>query len=491
MTEPVPGSRWTFRLRVGLAIAGVAFVALLVAAWWGEAALHRGFQRYLTEATQERADEIALRLAQAYRREGGWPPLLQDLEAGGRGRGLRLFGLDSPAPGAPAGRGRAAPLASRLLGSAWALTDARGRLLYATAAFDRELLRDSAGTLIRAPVEAGGRRVGTVWLAPPRLSWVQTLEGEFQATATRQVFLGSLVALLLAALAAALLSRWLSAPLRQLLLTVRRLAQGDLGARAPAAVSSQGDEFGELARALDGLAVRLEESEAGRRRLMADVAHELRTPLAVLQGHLEAIHEAGEPPRPETILSLEDEVLRMSRLVRELQEVSLAEAHALELRPQRLPVAPLVAHMLELYQAEADSRGVRLEGSAAGELAVRADRDRLVQVLSNLLANALRHCPAGGSVTLSAEPAPAGDGGGVLFHVTDTGPGIPARDLPLVFERFWRGDPARSRETGGSGLGLAIVRSFVQAQGGRVDVESPWPPGARGGTRFSVWLPAA
>lgn len=487
-----PWLRWPFRLRVALAIAGVAFAALLVAAWWGDAGVTRSFENYLTRTAQERADGLAARLAQLYRRDGSWPAVLAQLALPARGgRGPAGTGLGGLLAGPPPRSAGAGPLASRLLGGAWAVTDASGRLLISSGGFDRALLDGAGRGLVSAPVTVDGVRVGSVWLALPRLPALETLEGEFQATATRQVLLGALVALLLAALAAALLSRRLASPLRRLLETVRRLAQGDLGARVPEAVASQEDEFGELGRALNQLAVRLEESEAARRRLMADVAHELRTPLAVLRGHLEAIHEAGEPPRPETVLSLEDEVLRMSRLVRELQEVSLAEARALELHLERVAVAPLFAHMLELYQAEADSRGVRLRGEAAAELALRADRDRLVQVLSNLLANALRHSPAGGEVRLSAEARAEGGRAGVLLHVSDTGPGIAPADLPHVFERFWRGDPARSRETGGSGLGLAIVRSFVEAQGGTVRVESPWPAGGRAGTRFSVWLPAA
>jgi signal transduction histidine kinase len=272
---------------------------------------------------------------------------------------------------------------------------------------------------------------------------------------------------------AALLSRRVFRPLRRVMEAAERIAEGDLSARVR--LLHPGD-LGRLAATFNHMADELERSDERRRRLTVDVAHELRTPLTVLQGNLEGMLEGVYQPTPEALRGLLDETRLLTRLVDDLRTLALAEAGQLHFDLQRLDVAGLLADARTSFGGQADGLGVRLEVDAPDALPpVRGDAQRLAQVLGNLISNALRHTPPGGQVTLSARAAD----GGVIVRVADTGPGIPPQDRPYVFDRFWKGDPARTRDgKGGAGLGLAIARQLVESHGGRIWVEDDDAPGA-------------
>ena len=217
------------------------------------------------------------------------------------------------------------------------------------------------------------------------------------------------------------------------------------------------------------------------------MAHELRTPLDVIQGDLEGILDGIYDPTEEHIHATLDETRLLVRLVEDLQTLSLAEAGPLPLVMEPVRVSDLLADVETSFSAQAGAAGIDLRVEVVGNAAnviVNDDVGRLDQVLGNLMANALRHMPAGGTITLRAEPTPQG----VRVIVRDTGEGIPREDLPYLFDRFWRGDRSRSHVRGaGSGLGLAIARQLVQAHGGTIRVESQ--PGQ--GTTFTVQLPGS
>ena len=216
------------------------------------------------------------------------------------------------------------------------------------------------------------------------------------------------------------------------------------------------------------------------------MAHELRTPLHVIQGNLEGMLDGVYAPTPDTLDATLGETRALARLVDDLQTLSLAEAGRLPLTLEHVDIAELLADVVTSFSGQAEAAGVALRAATDGEgLAALADWGRLDQVLSNLVANALRHTPPGGHITLSA----AADGPTqVRVTVADSGEGIAAEDVPFVFDRFWRGDPARSREgNAGSGLGLAIAQQLVQAQGGSIAVTSAVGQGAT----FTIHLPAA
>jgi len=277
------------------------------------------------------------------------------------------------------------------------------------------------------------------------------------------------------------MSRTLAAPLKNLAEAARAIGARNLSRR----VKETGtDELIAVARAFNEMAADLEQAEQLRRNLLADVAHELRTPLSVLQANLRAILDEVYPLEQAEIAHLYDHTRYLSRLVDDLHRLAQAEAQQLSLHLQETDLARLVKTTVDTFRPGATNKGVALhtELPANGPL-VRVDAARISQVLQNLLANALRHTPAQGSITVRVQP----QAGAVLLSVSDTGDGIPPEQLPHIFDRFYRTDPARSRDRGGVGLGLAIARAFVEAHGGQINATSPGVAG--GGTTFAISLP--
>jgi two-component system sensor histidine kinase BaeS len=271
-------------------------------------------------------------------------------------------------------------------------------------------------------------------------------------------------------------------PLGRLEQSAAAVAHGDLDARS--GLAGRTDEIGSLARSFDAMAAELAAAEASRRRFFADAAHELKTPLAVIDATTSAVIDGVYEHDDRHLETIRDQARLLARIVDDLRTVSLAESGVLPLHVEAVVLAPVLAAAARDLDARSAAGGPRVEAADPGPLAVRADPDRLRQVLNALGDNALRHAGDGGWVRISA--APAGDGR-VCLSVVDSGPGIAAEDLGHVFDRFYQADPARDRSTRTSGLGLAIVRAVVEALGGRVTAGNE--PGA--GARFDVELPAA
>ena len=268
-------------------------------------------------------------------------------------------------------------------------------------------------------------------------------------------------------------ARRITSPLSEMMTAADALAEGDLTARAP--VEGSGG-FRDFARSFNRMAEALEMANRHRRELLADVAHELRTPLTIIQGNLEGLRDGVYEATPEHLDLVLDETHKFSRLVDDLRLLTLAEAGQLPLDAQALDVLQLLADVRDAFDCRASEAEIALALDVAEGLPpLYADPQRLGQVLGNLVTNALRHTPPGGEVTLGAASVPPGMAAptGILLWVADNGEGIPAKDLPRVFDRFWRGDPARSHDQGaGSGLGLAIAKGLVEANGGRIWAES-------------------
>jgi two-component system OmpR family sensor kinase/two-component system sensor histidine kinase BaeS len=283
------------------------------------------------------------------------------------------------------------------------------------------------------------------------------------------------------------LGRWsfrrVAAPIADLMSAADAVAEGDLTVRLREDVPG---EFGKLASRFNNMTAELQRSEQQRRNLTADIAHELRNPLHIIQGNLEGMLDDVYQPTTENLTATLDETRLLARLVTDLQTLSLAESGQLALHPVPSLAADLLADAAANFSARAAEQGIHLSvemPAEAASLQLNVDPHRIGQVLSNLLVNALRHTPSGGSVTLGASPTP----GGVRLTVSDTGVGIPPEDLPYVFDRFWRGDRSRGRAEGtGSGLGLAIAKQLVEAHGGTISATSR----LGGGTEMVIDLPA-
>ncbi|KUN18815.1 kinase [Streptomyces antibioticus] len=267
-------------------------------------------------------------------------------------------------------------------------------------------------------------------------------------------------------------------PLRALTGAAQRMADGDQSARVEV---TGDDEFGRLGAAFNLMASRRQELEQLRRALVSDVAHELRAPVSNVRGWLEAVEDGVVPADESLVSSLLEEAMLLQHIIDDLRDLSAADAGALALHSEDVDAAAVLGQVARAHQGGAGPAGVQLRVRAASGLVLSADPMRLRQAVGNLVSNAVRHTPAGGTVTLSA----AREGGDVVFRVEDTGSGIGAEDLPKVFDRFWRADKSRSRQSGGSGLGLSIVRKLAEAHGGSAQVSSV----VGRGSVFSVRLP--
>lgn len=331
--------------------------------------------------------------------------------------------------------------------------------IFVTGIIAREALSSAFQSyLIAAPTHMGvvqghgGMGLGRVFLG--------VAEQSFMSGVDRGIVLSALAAVLFAALTAALLARYLTRPLRKLTDGAKAVAQGNLEHRVD--VNGPG-EVSDLAEAFNEMAGSLQESEVFRRRLVSDVAHELRNPIAALRAQAEAMSEGVLPMTEERMSSIVEDLSHLSRLVGDLQEFSTAEAGGLRYDHEQFD-------MCELVTREAERTSLLVSGDVtvsatcdAEPCIVDADAFRVAQVLRNLLGNAVRHTRQG-SITVRVDRAQ----GWVRVAVEDTGEGIPEHDLPLIFERFYRADTARAATTGGIGLGLSISKHIVEDQGGQV-----------------------
>lgn len=305
---------------------------------------------------------------------------------------------------------------------------------------------------------------------------VSRSESMFQDSVGRVVVVSLLVAVALAVVLALVIGRRLARPVREASDAARSIARGDFDTRLP----REGPrEMRDLAESIERMAATLAEQRAARDRFIRDAAHELRTPLANLQGYLEALRDGVIQPDEAQFDSLLEETTRLVRLARSLD--TLAEGDAgVTLRPQRIDLVAHARSAIELIEPGLRAQGASIDLTAPSARPIDIDPDALAQVLGNLLSNATRYTPTGGRIEVGISPC-GPDGARVV--VANTGPAIPATDLPHVFERFYRVDPSRSAASGGAGIGLSIVAQLVAAWGGEVGVES-----ADGLTRF--WFTA-
>ena len=470
MPEPLARTRrQSLRTRFFLVVALVALLGVGVVALVANRVIAREFTFYVNRGGQMRAQQWAVMAADYYRWAGSWEGIesLFSETTSSRGRGA----------GRASGQQTQGTATQRIL-----IADPSGQVVYDTNETLIGQSLDDQDLALGAPVRVGGQTAGTLLVTTDDLSGRSELELRFLEAVNRAVVWAVLLVAVASLAAATLLSRRLVAPLRQLTAAAEALAEGDLSQRVQVRTR---DETGDLAQAFNQMAGDLEAAEAQRRQMTADIAHELRNPLSVVRGNLEAMFDGIYPIDAEHLEPIHQETVLLQRLVEDLRLLSLADAGQLELIHSDIDVERLLKGVAEGAQAIAQDKGLTLHVevppalSGPGErLVVDGDADRLRQVVGNLVSNALRYTPPGGTVTLSAQATETG----VRLSVADTGPGIPPEDLPHIFDRFYRGDTARDRASGGSGLGLPIARALVEAHGGTIEVESE----VGQGTRFTV-----
>lgn len=479
--------------RLFLTFAALASIALAGFVVWQQQAFRRGFLAYLDEAALERLQPVADRLADAYAENGSWNFLgndsrqLAELIAPDLRRALRHAPNPrrDPPPEPPDDdlrRHRPPPadwrehqearrrevesnLLSRLL-----LVDANGKPVVG----DPAIARNSASV----PIELDGERVGSLLLAAlPQLRGRADLS--FAREQLRNALLAGVAILALALLLAFALARWLLTPVRELAAGTRALAAGDYDRRID---DRRRDELGALAADFNHLARTLEQHREARRRWGADIAHELRTPLSILRGEIQALQDGVRQATPAALNSLHAECERMGGLIEDLYLLSLADAGALEYRFEPVDLAELVADSLDAQGPQLESAGLSLETVIERAPPIRGDARRLGQLIDNLLVNTRRYTDSPGHVRIALKA----DTNGVLLVIEDSAPGVPSQSLGLLFERLYRVDASRNRAAGGAGLGLAICRAIVSAHDGTIDAHAS----ALGGLRIEVRFPA-
>lgn len=452
----------SFRNKLILAFALILVVAIASVAYLARQATIEGFELYVRSGAEGRARGWTSFFEGYYATQGDWGGVDSVMESsatvppaqGGRGKRVQTV---SPPPG------QASENVLLTDPRGVVLADSQGRKLGQT--LDRDAL--SGGI----PIRSGGQTVGILVFGSHEV-FVGSLEDEFLRRIDRSLMVAGILSALAAVLAGALLLRQLTTPLQNLTRAAENVAAGHLDQRVEA---SSRDEMGELATAFNVMSDALSRNEELRRNLMADIAHELRTPLSVIQGNLEAILDGVYEPTPDNITVTHQQTQLLSNLVNDLRELALAEAGQLTLDLESVDLTVLARLVEGAFRPRASEKGVGFVLDFVPDLPqVLADAQRMQQVLSNLVSNALRYTPSGGEIRLVGKAS----GSRVILRVEDTGTGIPPDDLPHIFDRFYRGDRSRSRRAGGSGLGLAIVKQLVEAHGGTIEVESEIGRGA-------------
>lgn len=456
-------------LRLSLAFAGVVVLSLLVTSLLIGLVTAGQFRIYVAQGNRRWAEALAPAFADYYLRNGGWEGVesllnLPDLMMPGMGPMHHRMGMSSVAMW-------------RMMGHRLLLVDETGRVRLDSEGTQVGVLLPEAIRDLGVPIRVGDRTVG--WLLVGDIGSPSDPSTQFLGRVKQAIGWSTFAGIVLALGAGTFVFSRLARPLQALQQASRRIAAGDFQVRIP---PQEAGELGDIAQAFNRMAEALAWSEQQRRQMLADIAHELRTPLGILQGQLEALMDGVLPLTLEQVAQIHDEVRHLARLVEDLRLLTLAEAGQLRLDREWVDLRRLIEETVDGIALQAAEKGLHLEIRLPGELPpVPADPLRVRQALMNLLSNAVRYTPSGGRITVEARDL----GSAVQVSVRDTGIGIAPEDLPHVFDRFYRAEKSRARSDGGSGLGLAIVKHLVEAHGGRVGVESA--PGK--GAHFFFTLP--
>ncbi len=460
-------------VRLALAFAVVAVIGVGLLALLAGLSIDREFRTFVArnEADLQNSN-LGVELVDYYEQHQSWE---------GVNTVLAQFQPPGPPDRSPNGQPPGGPPPERFGPRLTLLVaDADGRIVFDNGERRMNEVLNPSERGAATTLQAQNQTIGYLLLTPGPVGALRPIEQTFVDQMRGNLLLAGLIASLVGVVLGVAFSRTLTRPLNRLASAARAIAAKDLTQR----VEPTGTvEVANVAHAFNDMAGSLQKAEELRRNLVADVAHELRTPLSVIQGNLAAQLDGVFPLDLAETARLYDETRLLSRLVDDLRELAQAEAGQLHLNLGSIDLSDVVESTAAALHATANDKEIQLAVEVPADLPrVKADGERVAQVLRVLLSNALRHTTTNGVITISAAVRP----GGVEVGVRDTGEGIAPNELPYVFDRFWRGDKSRARETGGTGLGLAIAKQLIEAQGGQIGVESQIGQGSR----FWFRLPA-
>lgn len=455
------GSLWNLSVWTKLWLYVSVFLMLICGAWFAisRITVQREFHQYADATLHEEASEWADLLGSYYASHGTWTGASASLHAyvqrqHAAGEGVGLYRI--------------------------VLKTLHGTTLETMNFGSPPSDRDDAYS-VSVPVIVADKPVAEAVVSDTDIEGLEALERQaVHSMATTTVWV-LLLTIAISIGLAALMARRMTIPLRTMMAGARRLAAGDLKHRMHV---QSNDEFEQLARTLNDMSAQLNEAIDARSRLVADVAHELRTPVSIMQAQLDLIEDGLQPAEPASLSPVQDEVLRLSTLIDELHELVLAESHQLTLHLQTLDLVAWLGDLADRFVPEASDKAIDLSfHSELPHAYVDADPHRLTHVFSNLIRNAIRYTPSPGEVMIKVTSASMP--GHVQVSVSDSGPGIPVAQQPYIFQRFYRLEAGRSRQTGGMGLGLAIAKELVELHDGQIAVKDR----GGGGSTFTVLLP--
>lgn len=441
-------------VKLALAFVFVALVGVVLVAILANRATSVGFQRYLQIGETDQLLDLQDDLSAFFAQQGAWDGANTVLrrsgigpESNGGGYFLRVIDADGQVVGSRGGQGR--PMNE----------------------YDIEL-----------PILVNGQRVGSL-LATEAGQGGRAAE-QYLSSVNQAIVYAGITAIIIALLLGIVLAQRLTRPLRQLTTATQAIAAGDFSQQV--SVTSK-DEIGDLAHDFNQMAHTLEISEKQRQQLLADTAHDLRTPISIMRSHLEAMLDGIFPATPENLAIVHEETLHLSRLVDDVRTLSLMETGHLPLDMSAVEITELVQQVVAAFMPLAEADGIQLNTNLTKTDPIIADAARLHQVLANLIANGLRYAPQGAENPPTVNVTVKNQSDSVRITIQDNGPGLTADQQQHIFDRFWRSDSARNRDEGGSGLGLAISQGIIDAHGGSISVASQ----LGSGTEMIVRLPKA
>lgn len=464
-------------LKFVLSFALVIFASALIIVFSIRISTRSQYTKVINQNDMQRAEELAAVFASLYQENGNWESIVP------------LF--DHPAPdGRQTGRGRmrrpgphmedAGSMYLRMLGQRFriVLTDENNRVLADSRALLLGETLPAAAVKRGMPVEIENSIVGRIYVGTMIEPVLTSVDQAFLNSVNRGVFFAAFTGLVLSFLVTMFFFRRITAPVLSLSAASKNIAEGDYSVEVE---ESGNDELADLAKSFNNMTRALQRGDEWKKQIIADAAHELRTPVSLIKANLEMMLEGVYPIERQQLVSIHSETEKLSTLITELQALSSAEAGTLFVKREELSITALIGKVVPLFELSAQEKQVKIrKNEIEGVYSVAGDEVKLSQVFSNILSNALRFSPVNGviEITLSAESK------GVKISVEDQGPGIPKQDLERVFERFYKVD--KSRNQGGSGLGLAISREIIHAHGGKMWAESD----GVSGTRVTIFLPS-